>query len=99
MAKAPQPPDAAPPDFAAPPSQTVVIETLLDIQRSLGVLTAQVENLRAASSTHDSKLDRLSHTVFAAGAVVAVLTALGGFVLSRIWDGVAELLRTLPPAP
>ncbi len=103
MATAKSPPElqsAGSPSDGAPSysvSNALVVESLMQIQKSLGLLIAQVETLKDSSGKQEQKLDRLSHAVYAASAVVAVLAALGGFLLNKVWDGVAQLLHTFPP--
>jgi hypothetical protein len=70
---------------------------MMQMQHAMGELKATVEHLRATSEKQSSKLDRISHQIYAAGVVLAILLALGGFFMNKIWDGVAGLMRALPP--
>jgi hypothetical protein len=76
---------------------TFMVESMMEVQKTLGELHAEVRNLKAASDEQTRKLDRISHIVFAAGAIVALLLTIGGFLINKVWDGVADVLARLPP--
>lgn len=116
MARAKTPSGYEPPpqSFAeVPPSgyaQSVgighVVELMMQMQQSIGELKANVSHLKAASDKQSSKLDRISHIIFASGVVLAIVLGVGGFFLNKIWDGVFSLMvqqqsiaKTAPPNP
>lgn len=66
---------------------------MMQMQQSLGALTASVDHLKTASDKQSDKLDRISHRIYAAGAVLAVILAGAGFFLNKIWDGLVLLLK------
>jgi len=71
----------------------------MQMQQSIGELKATVNHLNNASEKHGTKLDRISHIIFAAGVVLAIVLAIGGFLLNKIWDGVFMLLTKTPLPP
>ena len=101
MAKRPSPSSDTPPkEFPeVPPSygrsvgDMHLVESMMQIQNSIGQLTASVEHLKTASDTQSRKLDKISHNVFAAGVVITIVVAIGGFFLNKVWDGVSLLLQ------
>jgi len=66
---------------------------MMQMQQAIGELKANVAHLAEASSKQTTKLDRISHIVFASGVVLAIALAIGGFFLNKIWDGVFTLLK------
>jgi peptidoglycan hydrolase CwlO-like protein len=51
-------------------------QAVWDINRTLGSLQTSVESLSKQTKEHDDKIDKLSHKVYAATAVIAVLWAI-----------------------
>ena len=101
MARAKEPgPESPPKSFPeVPPSsyaQSVgighVVESMMQMQQSIGELKANVDHLTRASDKQSGKLDRISHVIFAAGVVLAIVLSVGGFFMNKIWDGVFTLL-------
>ncbi len=72
---------------------TWLTEAVMQMQASMGELKSDVKHLTSASEKHSSKLDKISHRVYAAGAVIVVLAAIGGFILNKIWDGIVVLMK------
>jgi hypothetical protein len=72
-----------------------LMESVMQMQQSVGELRATANYLKSASDKQGAKLDRISHIIFASGVVLAMVLALGGFILNKIWDGVFTLLKTL----
>lgn len=68
-------------------------EALMQMQATLGELKSDVKHLAAASEKQGMKTDRVSHIIFAAGVVLTILLAIGGFLLNKIWDGLVLALR------
>jgi len=66
----------------------------MKMQMSVGKLMEAVETLKIQSKEHGQKIDRISHTIYAAAAVVTVIGAIGLFILNKIWD--AALLYFKP---
>jgi hypothetical protein len=72
---------------------------MMQMQQSIGELKADVKHLTSASDKHGGKLDRISHIVFAAGVVLTIVLAIGGFFMNKIWDGVFTLLTASQTTP
>jgi len=66
---------------------------MMQVQKTLGELTSTVRHLSDASEKNATKLDRISHQIYAAGVVLAIILAAGGFMLNKVWDGVFELVK------
>jgi hypothetical protein len=73
-----------------------LVESMMQMQHSIGELKATVNHLNTASDKQSTKLDRISHIIFAAGVVLTIILGIGGFFLNKIWDGVFTLM-TSPP--
>ena len=92
----PQPrqiPETTPTRYAGAVNEMWLAETVMQMQKSMGELTSSVAQLKTTSADQSTKLDKISHRMYAAGAVITVLMGLGGFFLSKIWDGVFMLLK------
>jgi hypothetical protein len=79
-----------------------VIESMMQMQQSIGELKSDVRHLANASESQSKKLDRISHIIFASGVVLVIVLAVGGFFLNKIWDGVFNLMaqtQTVPKPP
>ena len=63
-----------------------LLQSIMEVQGSIGKLTEAVTGLKEQSKDHGQKIERLSLTVYAATAVVTVLGGIGVFILNKIWD-------------
>jgi hypothetical protein len=94
--KPPQPrqiPETTPTRYAGAVNEMWLAETVMQMQKSIGELTSSVAHLETTSADQSTKIDKISHRMYAAGVVITVLMGLGGFFLSKIWDGVFTLLK------
>jgi hypothetical protein len=94
-------PEVPPTTYAESVGSAWLMEAVMQMEQSIGELKATVAHLNTSSEKHSTKLDRISHVIFAAGVVLAIILAIGGFFLNKIWDGVFTLLTKapLPPMP
>jgi hypothetical protein len=88
----PRIPDVPPP-YSQAVGSTWLIEAIMQLQQSISKLETKVDHLTAASDKQGTKLDSISHRMYAAGAVLAVVLSILGFFLNKIWDGVFMLLK------
>jgi hypothetical protein len=86
-------PEVTPTAYAEAVGATYLVESMMQMQKSLGELTAHVTNLKTASDTHGTKIDRISHIMFAASVVLVIVLSIGGFFMNKIWDGVFALMK------
>jgi hypothetical protein len=86
-------PETTPSRYANVVNEAWVVEGMMQIQKTLGELTATVSLLKSASEKQSTKLDRISHIIFAAGVVLTLLLSIGGFFLNKIWDGVFAMMK------
>ncbi len=86
-------PEVVPPSYAETVQTGWVVESMMQVQQTLGELKATTKYLTDASNKQGAKLDRISHIVFAAGVVLAIILTIGGFLLNKIWDGMVILLK------
>ena len=59
---------------------------MFEMQGKLGELTQAIQGLTDQVKKNDVKLDKISHRVYAAAAVVTVFSAVAAFIVSRIWE-------------
>jgi hypothetical protein len=75
------------------------IQALFDIQNTLGRLEQSVSTLSGRFEKQETKLDSVSHKVYAASVIGGILLALSGVAvvfLSKIWDVIVPLLQIKP---
>ncbi|MGA3205784.1 MAG: hypothetical protein ABSF12_25090 [Bryobacteraceae bacterium] len=63
------------------------------MQNTMGKLVEAVETLKTESKEQRLKLDRISHTIYAAAAVATVIGGIGLFLLNKVWDAVMLYLK------
>lgn len=80
-----------------------VWKSLGDIQQTLGRLEASLDQVRADLIKVDAKLDKVegklsgvTHKIYAAGVVLVILVAVGGFVVNKAWDLMAKAVFERP---
>jgi hypothetical protein len=88
------PPPVQPHDFS-------YLEIVMELQKSMAQMSEKLHGLSEASKAHDTKLDQISHQVFAAkvvlyvvGGIVAIAGSVIGFLIK---EGVDYLIHR--PAP
>lgn len=86
-------PEVAPPAYAQAVGAGYLVETVMQIQQSIGELKATVSHLKESSDKQSAKLDSISHKIYAAGVVIALVLAGVGFLLNKMWDGIFILLK------
>ena len=75
-----------------------MLQSVGDVRESIGALKQAVDTLTVQSREQAKKLDMLSHRMYAAGAVLAVLTAVLACIMNNL-AGVARALETLASTP
>jgi hypothetical protein len=60
---------------------------------TLGELTQAIKTLTEQVKENDKKLDRISHVVYAVGAVVTVLGTIAGVILREAWVLIEPILK------
>jgi len=101
-------PDTTPDDYATTPrgvplsalDHSFVLQSIMEVQKSIGQLNANVTTLIEQSRDHSRKIEDACKDIHAAKKVLyalgAVFTALGGigvFFLNKIWDAVLPLIK------
>lgn len=77
------------------------LQAIMELQRSVGQLTGSVDSLRLSIDSQKEKINKLeeklsgvTHKIYAAGVVLAILLAIGGFVVSKAWDMMAHKITS-----
>lgn len=93
--------EAKEPLYSRPPEQVshaeaLTLQTLMEIKESIGELKADIKSANEKISSLETKVDKIetcistvTHKMYAAGVVLAIVLAIGGFVASKSWDIVA----------
>lgn len=85
--------ETTPPQVSGADYTQFTLGAVSQLQHAVGGLTTAVDALTRRSEDQGKKLDHISHVVYAAGAVVSVLTAIGVFILSKLSDVLIEALK------
>jgi len=69
------------------------LQAIMELQKSTGQLTSCVESLKENIDKQDKKLDNIegtlsaiTHKIYAATAILAILVVIGGFIVNKSWD-------------
>jgi len=69
------------------------MEIIMAMQNTMGKLTTAVDTLVEKTNKHEEKLDKISHRVYAAAAIVSIFAVVAGFVLNKLADAVIAALK------
>lgn len=69
------------------------LQAVYEMKGTLGELKNAIASLTEQVKDNDKKLDRVALVIYAAGAVLAVFGAIGGFVLRGAWEIIAPILK------
>jgi hypothetical protein len=77
------------------------LQAIMEMQKSIGALQASSNNVSSSVDTLSKKLDKtdeklsgVTHKIYGATAVLAILVALGGFVVNKAWDLMASQITS-----
>jgi hypothetical protein len=98
---------SVPTDLPKTPPQDYVLsdhsftlQSIMEMQKALGQLTKAVETLTEESKKSSTKLDTISHKIYAAEVVGGLLVLISGgafYLFWKIWDTVAPLIQIKLP--
>lgn len=81
------------------------LQAIMELQKSNGQLTEAVHRLRESIEKQDARLDRMettlsgvTHKIYAAGVVLAILVVIGGFMVNKAWDIAMMHIESTTPA-
>jgi hypothetical protein len=69
------------------------LQAVMEMQKAIGKLTQAVETLTEKTNKHEEKIDKISHRVYAAAAIVSVFAVVAGFILNKLADAVISALK------
>lgn len=94
-----------PPDFpATTPTEigreySFSLQAVMELQKAVGQLSERMDSVRNQIEKQGEKLDRISHQIYAAWAVLVVLLTVGGFVIDKSWNLIVAVLALALKAP
>jgi hypothetical protein len=72
------------------------LQAIMEQQKAIGQLTESVNNLNKSITElagkiekDDEKLSGVTHKIYAAGVVLAIVLVCGGFIVNKAWDMMA----------
>ena len=75
------------------------LQAIMELQKSVGQLTEAVNTTRSSLDKQgehlgkiEEKISGITHKLYAAGVVLAIGLAVGGFLLNKSWDKALDLL-------
>jgi len=72
------------------------LQAVMEMQKAVGQLTEAVKTLSEHSKDQAKKLDRISHIIYAAGAVLAIGIVIGGFLLTTLKELLINYFNSNP---
>ena len=93
-----EPTPTTPQDYprSTPPLSSVdhswVLQTTIEMQKSLGQLSQSISDMRADIKEHGEKLAKFERILYAVSVVGALLVVVGGFLINKLWDPVVAAL-------
>lgn len=73
------------------------LQAVMELQKSTGQLTESINSLRSSVEKQTTKLEKLedklsavTHKIYAAGVVLTILLAVGGFLVNKAWNLMAQ---------
>lgn len=73
------------------------LQAIMELQKSNGQLVEAITSLRGEISRQEAKIDKLDESlstikqkVYAAGIVLMIFVAIGGFIINKAWDLLAQ---------
>lgn len=92
------PPANVTPDYGQTVGAAHIVEMLMEVQKTLGHLTATVEHLKKTSDDHSKKVEEHGRYIFAAIVVIGIAVAILGFTVSAAKDAMIALLQAQAPS-
>lgn len=91
------------PQSYAPADHSFTLQSIMEMQKTLGELTQAVKTLTEQSKNNCTKLDDISHKIYAAQMTIKVVASVLGvigsgalFLIWKIFDTVAPLVHLKP---
>jgi hypothetical protein len=82
------------------------LQAIMDMQKSVGQLTEAINGLKESSLEQkkttellSEKLSGVTHKIYAAGIVLAILVAIGGFIVDKAADLAIEQIKASSAKP
>lgn len=76
------------------------LQSIMEIQKSIGQLTEAVKNLDSSIRQQGDdvrelkeKMSGVTHKLYAAGVLLAIALAIGGFIVDKAWDLVVDQIK------
>jgi hypothetical protein len=86
------PPESGTP-YQHPADHSWNLQFLLDLKGAVHEMKEAIGTLKKNSDAQSTKLDSISHQIYAAWAVLVVLIGVGGFLLDKFWNVFIKVLE------
>jgi hypothetical protein len=83
--------ESTPPQYAMV-DYSFTLQAVMELQKSVGQLTARFDEFDKKLDRQSDKLDRVNRQMYAAWAVLIVLGVIGGFLINHLWGPISNLL-------
>lgn len=112
---------SVPPGYGGNSDHSFTLQAIMEMQKSIGQLSAEIKTLSIQQDKVSGKFDKLddklsgkmekiddklsvvTHKIYAAGVVMAILLVVGGFIINKAWDmavsHVTEIAKTAIAQP
>lgn len=72
------------------------LQAVFEMQKTVGGLTEAIKTLSEQSRENTREITKISRVIYAAAAVVTVLTGIGAFLLNKAADALIRILSAKP---
>ena len=71
----------------------LILQTVMELQRSVGGLIQGVETLTTRVEEQGKKLETISHRMYAAAAIIVLTLGAMGWVIDKAWSLIFDLVK------
>lgn len=88
------------PPYTGHQDHSFTLQAIMEMNKTLGQLCEKTDSLKTQINNFDTRLATVESTVsgisqkmYAAGIILIILLAIGGFIVNKAWDLMADLIK------
>jgi hypothetical protein len=85
-------PESTPPRYPMT-DYSFTLQVVMELQKSVGALTEAVNTLKVQGEKHATKLDSISHRIYAFGAIIAIVAFVANIFAPSLLAGLKAFLK------
>lgn len=91
---------ATQPNYTSHHDHSFTLQAIMEMQKTLGGLCEKIDSLNTRINNFEKRLESvestvssMSHKQYAAGIILLMAIAIGGFIIDKAWDLVVEQIK------